>query len=186
MGLFFLMNNAALALRGPLLDPAHVGPRHPLRRLERHLARRADAGALRARGYLDLGEGACRQRHRPARTATTSTASSACCPTLACPSSSASGSVRSPASPDIRVRLGRVASNGDGPAIRYREGRLGLRAVDRARRADRGDGLAAGRSVASRALHERRRADPALDVRRARLRARPRRVPGQGRTTRSW
>jgi dolichol-phosphate mannosyltransferase len=28
--------------------------------------------------------------------------------------------------PDIRVRLGRVAPNGDGPAIRYREGRLGF------------------------------------------------------------
>jgi hypothetical protein len=30
------------------------------------------------------------------------------------------------AEPDIRVRLGRVAANGDGPAIRYREGRLGF------------------------------------------------------------
>jgi dolichol-phosphate mannosyltransferase len=28
--------------------------------------------------------------------------------------------------PDIRVRLGRVGSNGEGPAIRYREGRLGF------------------------------------------------------------
>jgi dolichol-phosphate mannosyltransferase len=28
--------------------------------------------------------------------------------------------------PDLRVRLGRVAANGDGPAIRYREGRLGF------------------------------------------------------------
>ena len=28
--------------------------------------------------------------------------------------------------PDIRVRLGRVAANGDGPSIRYREGRLGF------------------------------------------------------------
>jgi putative flippase GtrA len=28
--------------------------------------------------------------------------------------------------PDVRVRLGRVAAGGDGPAIRYREGRLGF------------------------------------------------------------
>ncbi len=90
------------------------------------------------------------------------------------------------AEPDIRVRLGRVAANGDGPAIRYREGRLGFGVSIETGRADRGDGLAAGRSVASRPVHERRRADPALDVRRARLRARPRRLPGDGATTRSW
>ena len=78
--------------------PAHVGPRHPLRGLEHHLPDRADAGPLRARRYLDLGEGAPdrvitrsvrlrhpRHRHRH-------------CRTRACPSSSASGSARWPRS----------------------------------------------------------------------------------------
>ena len=85
------------------------------------------------------------------------------------------------AEPDIRVRLGRVAANGDGPAIRYREGAARLWTVDPDGRADRGDGLAAGGSISSRPVHERGRADPALDVRRARLRARPRRLPRGGR-----
>ena len=45
--------------------------------------------------------------------------------------------------PDIRVRLGRVAANGDGPRDPLPRGSARLRGVDRDRRADRGDRLTA-------------------------------------------
>ena len=48
------------------------------------------------------------------------------------------------------------------------------------RRPHRGDGVAAPAALSARALHERRRADPALDLRRARLRARARGLPRGG------
>ena len=49
MALFFLMNNAALALRGPAAHRPDVRARHPLRRLEHHLPGQPDAVALRPR-----------------------------------------------------------------------------------------------------------------------------------------
>ena len=112
MALFFLMNNVALALRGPAARAAHLRARDPLRGLERALAGGPHARALRARRHLDLGEGARRARRAPR------------------PFSydihgivTVKSDVRLPelerfrvgeliGEPDIRVRLGRVAANG--------------------------------------------------------------------------
>ena len=110
MALFFLMNNAALALRGPLLVAAHVGARHPLRRLERDLPGGPHDGALRARRHLDLGEGAAHAKSQPAaRSATTSTGSSRVTSDARLPGAGALPGRRADRRADIRVRLGRVS-----------------------------------------------------------------------------
>ena len=83
---------------------------------------------------------------------------------------------------DIRVRVGKVAPNGHSRRPLPRGSRSpGVRCRDRSRRSHRGDRIAAAPAVPARALHQRRRADPSLDVRRARLRARARGVPGERR-----
>ena len=125
MALFFLMNNAALALRGPLLVllTSGLGIHYVVSNVISLVG--ADPGPLRARRHLDLGEGA------PADSppgpygydihGIVSVLSDARLPEL---ERFRVGALA--AEPDIRVRLGRVAANGDGPAIRYREGRLGF------------------------------------------------------------
>ena len=125
MALFFLMNNAALALRGPLLVlltsglGIHYVVSNVISLVGLTLVRFALADTwiwAKARpsdsppgpyGYDIHG--------------IVSVLSDARLPEL---ERFRVGSLA--AEPDIRVRLGRVAANGDGPAIRYREGRLGF------------------------------------------------------------
>ena len=180
--------------------PAAAGPdvraRDELPRLEHRLADGADARAVRPGRQLDLGRRGGRSTPtwagRPPA-ATTCTASSPCAVDVVLPELERFPSTSSPASPTITVRVGGPAGDRPpdpaGPAdahparIAYAESlrRLGF-GVDIAR-GDRFEvrGLAARRALAARPLHERRRADPALDVRRARLRARARRLPRGGR-----
>ena len=85
----------------------------------------------------------------------------------------------------MRVRLGRVSANGNGRVgsviVTRGPGRPRIWAHDPCGRSHRGHGVAARGPLAARPLHERRRADPALDVRGAGLRARPRRCSPSGR-----
>jgi dolichol-phosphate mannosyltransferase len=125
MGLFFLMNNAALALRGPLLVllTSGLGIHYVVSNVI------SLAGLTLVR--FALADTWIWAKARPAESppgpygydihGIVSVLSDARLPEL---ERFRVGSLA--AEPDIRVRLGRVPSNGDGPAIRYREGRLGF------------------------------------------------------------
>ena len=149
------------------------------------------AGALRRGRQHDLGP----RRTRPHASTTTSTGSSPWRPTGCCPSSSASASTdRSRRPDDPRARSGaspsaasaRGSSTATRTLVHYVEkfGNLGFGAELELGRAHRHRGGPAAAALPARALHEHRRAGAALDVRRARLRARARRLHGLRATTR--
>ena len=160
---------------------AHVRAGHSLPGLERPVVGGPHARALRARRHLDLGEGAAergratrlhlrhpRDRHREV----------------------GRPAARAGALPDRRAdrRARHPGAGGEGGPQRplrrplpRRSRSPRVRCRDRSRRSHRGDRIAAASAVPARALHERRRADSSLDVRRARLRARARGMPGERR-----
>jgi dolichol-phosphate mannosyltransferase len=125
MGLFFLMNNTALALRGPLLIllTSGLGIHYVVSNVI------SLVGLTLVR--FALADTWIWAKARPAESppgpygydihGIVSVLSDARLPEL---ERFRVGSLAG--EPDIRVRLGRVAWNGDGPAIRYREGRLGF------------------------------------------------------------
>ena len=91
MALFFLMNNAALALRGPLLVLLTSGLGVHYVRLQRASRCWHSRSCASPSPIPGSGRRRPRARSRRGRPATTSTASSVSCRTPACPSSSASG-----------------------------------------------------------------------------------------------
>jgi dolichol-phosphate mannosyltransferase len=125
MGLFFLMNNTALALRGPLLVLLTSG--FGIHYVVSNIVSLIGLTLVR----FALADTWIWAKARPTESppgpyaydihGIVSVLSDARLPEL---ERFRVGSLA--AEPDIRVRLGRVASTGDGPAIRYREGRLGF------------------------------------------------------------
>ena len=183
MGLFFLMNNAALAVRGPLLVlltsglGIHYVVSNVLSLLLLTLVRFGLADtwiwAKRPVGEVDSSPYGYDVH------GIVTVASAVRLPEL---ERFRVGELIG--EPDIRVRVGEVSGNG-AASIHYREGpgRFGFAVAvaigDRSRRRPR-------RSCAGRRspLHQCRRADPALDLRGARLRARTRSLCGRRRARR--
>ena len=227
--MFFAMNNAALALRVPLLFVLTSGL--GMNYLVSNVLSLVALTVIRfgVADVLDLGQGAAPRGRR--RSATTSTASSRSPPRSGCPSCSGFLVPEALGRPTIRVRIGHMRSraeyatargsttataaapstgtatrrNGNGTRRRARvperngtspnSRRAGARQARaqhqvhrrprglRLRRRDlpggrahRGACRAAAAALAARALHQRGRADPALDIREQGLRARARRL----------
>ena len=143
MALFFLMNNAALALRGPLLVllTSGLGIHYVVSNVIslvglRWCASRSripGSGRRRVRGLTARSVRLRHPRHRQRAVRRPPAGAGALPGRLA---RRGAGHPRAP---------GAGRPNGDGPAIRYREGRLGFGLSIQHGRADRGDGLAAGR-----------------------------------------
>ena len=152
MALFFLMNNAALALRGPLLIvlTSGLGIHYALSNI-------ISLASLTLLRFALADSWIWAKDHPPQSRAggpysydihgIVSVMSDARLPEL---ERFRVGQLA--VDPDIRVRLGRISANGDGPgapAIRYREGpgRSRIRRRDRRGHADRSHGLVARRSI---------------------------------------
>jgi glycosyltransferase involved in cell wall biosynthesis len=125
MALFFLMNNAALALRGPLLVllTSGLGIHYVVSNIISLVALTLVRFAL-ADTWIWAKAGAADSAPGPYGYdihGIVSVLSDARLPEL---ERFRVGALAG--DPDIRVRLGRVDANGDKPAIRYREGRLGF------------------------------------------------------------